>query len=72
MPILAIDALVVDIRFIEGKISLYDSSLPLRNLFDSKPFCLRDVKQSKQYRSFPGIGMKGTLAVPPHDVQLAL
>ena len=72
MPILAIDALVVGIRLIDGKTLVYASSSPFSNLFDSKPSCLRDVKQSEQYISFPGIGTNGTIAGPPQEVQSAL
>ena len=72
MPIMAIDALVVGISLIERKTSAYVSNFSFCNLFDSEPFRLRDVKQSEQYRSFPGIGMNGTVAVSPQEVQSAL
>ena len=73
MPIVAIAALVVGIRSIDEKPFLYASSFSsLSTLFNSKPLFLRDVKQSEQYRSLPGIGTNGTTACPPQEVQSAL
>ena len=72
MPILAIDVLVEGMRLIEGKTSVCASSISFENLGDCNTFCLRSVKQSEQYRFFPGIGMNGTSAVPPQAVQSAL
>ena len=69
MPILAIDFLVVGIRLIDAKTLVYVSSSS-RNLFDIRPDCLRDVKQSEQYKSFPAIGANDTTAVPPQEVQI--
>ena len=71
MPILAIETLVVGIRLTLGKTPEFLSS-SFRIPLDSKPLCLRILKQSEQYISFPAIGAKGTTAAPPQEIQTVL